>query len=115
MVRFIMNVLALGLMAASSAWTQPLVSEAFAREVTLNGVADPGVGATVIILDLSYAVETKIGVGRVARNGEFAAVVKPALIEGHRLVAVDVRGRRGTPFTVLPARHTPGLPPPPRK
>ncbi len=92
--------------APASAQTVPLVTSAYETEFTVDGTADAAAGP-IIIVDLSYEVETRIGTGDVARDGKFAAVVKPALIKGNRLVAVDKNGRRSHVFSVAPARPGP--------
>ncbi len=107
-------VVALGVGAVASPRAQAgvAISSAFAREITVDGQADPA-AETVVIYDTSYEAETRIGEGQIARDGTFAAVVQPALIQNHRLVAVDKAGRRSPVFVVQPPRsgNVPSAPP----
>jgi hypothetical protein len=110
------KLLAIGALAVSCApvfgQTGPSISTAHATEITVDGVAATGSGP-IYIIDTFYKVETRIGRGVVSRDGKFAAVVKPALIEGHTLVAVDRSGRRSAVFTVEAARNRSGATPAP--
>ena len=90
--------------------TAPAISAAYANDVTVDGTADPGAGP-IVIVDISYEVETPVGRGEVGEHGKFAAAVSPALIQGNRLVAVDQHGRRSAPFTVAPPRPSTPAPP----
>jgi hypothetical protein len=89
-----------------SAQVVPVITTAYATEVTIDGTAPPGSGP-VDVFDISYEAETLIGSGQVAADGQFAAVVNPRLIQDHRLVAVDREGRRSAPFVVRAARPGP--------
>jgi hypothetical protein len=89
--------------ALSTAQSGVSITSAYAREITVDGQADPS-GEAIVIYDTSFEAETRIGEGAIARDGTFAAVVQPALIEAHRLVAVDKNGRRSAAFVVRPAR-----------
>lgn len=85
------------------AQTVPVVTSAYEKESTVDGVGDPAAGP-ITIVDLSYEVETRIGSGNVSPDGSFTAIVKPGLIVRNRLVAVDRNGLRSSVFTVAPAR-----------
>lgn len=82
------------------------ITAAYATEITVDGKADPA-AEKVVIYDVSYDVETRIGEGVVSSSGNFAVAVKPSLIQGHQLVAVDKNGSRSAPFAVRPARSGP--------
>jgi hypothetical protein len=84
----------------------PEIMTAYENDVTVDGAADPSAGP-ISIVDVSYTVETIVGTGEVSPAGTFTAVVKPALIKGNRIVAVDKNGRRSAAFTVAPARPEP--------
>jgi hypothetical protein len=89
-----------------SAQTTPVIVSAHDKDVTVDGLSDPAAGP-IVVLDLSYEVETRIGTAEVSTAGKFAAAVSPALIQGNRLVVVDRLGNRSAPFVVLPARSGP--------
>jgi hypothetical protein len=97
--------------APAHAQNGPTITAAHDKTVAVTGVADALAGP-IAILDLSYEVETRIGTAEVSQEGKFAAVVKPALILGNRLVAVDKNGRRSAQFTVVaaPSGPVPGPP-----
>ena len=82
-----------------------IITAAYDGEIAVNGIAQPGSGP-ITILDISYVVDTRIGNGGVSSQGQFAAVVKLALVEGNQLVAVDNDGQRSGVFTVAPSRQT---------
>jgi hypothetical protein len=57
--------------------------------------------APISIYDLSFAEKTKIGqANTLAADGTFSAPVRPPLVKGHRIVAVDREGNAGVPATV---------------
>ena len=87
------------------------ITSAYAREITVDGRADPA-GEKVTIYDTSYEAQTRLGEGEISREGNFAVAVRPALIQDHVLVAVDKNGRRSEPFTVGAPRSgdVPALP-----
>ena len=94
------------LVAHGAAQSALAITTAHARDLTVDGTADPAAGP-ITILDVSYEAETPLGTGEVAADGKFAAAVYPPLLGGHRLVAVDSRGRRSEPFVVAPPRQGP--------
>jgi hypothetical protein len=64
------------------------------------GTAAPGT-APISIYDLSFQEKTKIGqANTLAADGTFSAPVRPPLVKGHRIVAVDRDGNSGVPGTV---------------
>jgi hypothetical protein len=64
------------------------------------GTAAPG-SAPISIYDLSFEEKSKIGqANTLADNGMFSAAVRPPLVKGHRIVAVDRMGNAGVPTTV---------------
>lgn len=94
------------LMLASvlSAQSAPKLLPAFSGAVAVTGTVPPGV-QVVSIYDLSYPAKTKLGASTsVDRNGNFIAVVKPPLVAGHRIMAVDNLGNKSNVILV-------GMPP----
>ncbi len=80
----------------------PVLDPAFAGSVTVSGHVTPGAGP-VTIYDISYPTQTKLGGSAwIDKRGAFAATVKPALILGHRIVAVQGKGSPG-PVLVITA------------
>jgi hypothetical protein len=78
----------------------PLLDPAYAGSVTVSGHVNPS-GGPVIIYDISYPTQTKLGgSGSIDRRGNFAVTVKPALILGHRIVAVQGKGSTGPAMLV---------------
>ena len=73
----------------------PLLDPAYAGSVTVSGHVNPGGGA-VTIYDISYPTQTKLGgSASIDKHGNFAVTVKPALILGHRIVAVQGKNSAG--------------------
>src|SRR5689334_16111648 len=88
---------ALGMTARQAA---PVITAAYEKEITVDGIADPNAGP-ITIIDVSTTVETRIGAGGVSPDGSFTAVVNPAPVIGNRLVAIDKNGVRSSVFTVV--------------
>jgi|SRR5271165_4878392 len=85
------------ILAAQSA---PILKPAFSGAIAVTGTVARGV-QEVSIYDLSYPAETKLGTGTsVDGNGNFVVVVKPPLIVGHQIVAVDGLGIRSKVIVV---------------
>ena len=94
-------VLAVGLAVAQA--SRPALGNAVAGATTITGKADPG-SAPITIYDISTDVKTKIGVaGTLATDGSFSSPVRPALIAGHQIVAIDNNGNASVPVTVAAA------------
>jgi hypothetical protein len=78
----------------------PALDPAHTGAVAVSGKISPGAGP-VAIYDLSYPAKTKLGDSMsVDGSGNFAVSVKPPLIEGHQIVAVDKNGATSAPATV---------------
>jgi hypothetical protein len=78
----------------------PSLGPCYAGAVVLSGKIAPGAGP-VAIYDLSYPAQTKLGSSQsVDANGNFAVSVKPPLILGHHIVAVDANGVTSVPTVV---------------
>ena len=84
----------------------PVITAAYEKEVTVDGVADPNAGP-ITIIDVSATVEARIGAGGVSADGSFTAVVNPPPVIGTQLVAVDKNGMRSSVFTVVQAYSGP--------
>ena len=78
----------------------PALDPAYTGAVAVSGKVSPGAGP-VAIYDLSYPAKTKLGDSTsVDGSGNFAVSVKPPLIDGHQIVAVDKNGATSAPATV---------------
>jgi hypothetical protein len=76
------------------------LNTAYAGAVGVTGRVAQGT-QEVSIYDLSYPVATKLGTSKsIDRSGSFAAIVKPALIKGHQIVAVDRNGAKSNVVVV---------------
>src|SRR5580704_13491358 len=96
-----------GLVAQSA----PVLNPCHAGAVVVLGVITPG-GGPVSIYDLSYPAKTKLGSSKsIDARGNFAAIVKPPLVAGHHIVAVDSKGASSNMVVVAPR---PANPPAPR-
>src|SRR2546425_3562438 len=74
------------------AQSAPALDQGYTGAVTVSGRVAPGSGP-VTIYDISYPVQTKLGISQaIDRDGNFAASIKPPLILGHQIVAVDTNG-----------------------
>ena len=103
----ILVVVAVMAIMTPSLWAQspPHLNPVFSGAVTITGRVGHGV-QEVAIYDLSFPVETKLGTSKsIDRYGNFAAMVKPALVKGHQIVAIDENGARSNVVIVgaLPA------------
>ena len=86
---------------------------AFAGDVGVIGKVAPG-QQEVSIYDLSYPVATKLGSSTsIDRDGNFAVIIKPALILGHQIAAIDKNGRKSNIVVVI--AHPSGPAGPPKK
>jgi hypothetical protein len=93
------------------AQSAPVLSPCHAGSVVVLGVITPG-GGPVSIYDLSYPARTKLGTSKsIDARGNFAAIVKPPLVAGHHIVAVDSKGASSNMVVVAPR---PANPPAPR-
>jgi hypothetical protein len=78
----------------------PTLSPLFAGASVVAGKAAQG-SAPIVIYDLSYDEKTRIGVAStIAQDGTFSSPVRPSLIMGHQIVAVDNSGNASVPVTV---------------
>jgi len=74
------------------AQSAPFLDQGYAGAVTVSGKIAPGNGP-VSIYDNSNTPRTQLGLSQsVDKDGNFAATVNPALIIGHKIVAVDAKG-----------------------
>lgn len=91
------------LTAAAAALAQPVnpaLDKPYDGATSVSGTAAPGSGP-VTIYDLFYPVKTRIGsTAALDRNGKFSVVVKPALVKGHPIGAVDGAGHASSPVVV---------------
>ena len=89
-----------GAVALLVAQSLPVLSPAFTGAATVSGKVAPGAGP-VTIYDLSYPAKTQLGSSQsVDGSGNFAVSVKPPLIVGHQIVAVDATGSTSVPVVV---------------
>ena len=66
----------------------------------VSGTAVAG-SSPITIYDTSYATRSKIGTAAgTASDGKFYCAVKPALIAGHKIIAVDKMGNVSSVVTV---------------
>jgi len=101
---------AFGLIFALLAQNPPALAPAYSGSVMVSGKVAPGAGP-VSIFDLSYPAKTKLGdTHSVDANGNFAAVVKPALVAGHKIIAVDTHGTASAPVVVVNRPTSPARP-----
>ena len=93
------------------AQTAPSLKPAFSGAIAVAGAAARGVHE-VSIYDLSYLTEKKLGTSSsVDRNGNFVVVVKPPLIVGHQIVAVDSFGSKSNVMVVAAPPKGTSIPP----
>ncbi len=82
--------------------TLPTIKPPTAGDSTVNGNATPD-ATPITIYDTSYPAHTALGKGTsIDRSGNFAVAVSPKLINGHRLMAVDNKGRSSQIVVVSP-------------
>jgi hypothetical protein len=101
-------ILAVAVLLAGTAWAvvqsqAPVVGALVEGATVVAGQAAQG-SAPIAIYDISFAEKTKIGMaGTVASDGSFSSPVRPALIKGHQIVAIDKDGNASVPVTVAAA------------
>src|ERR1044071_5333261 len=67
----------------------------------VTGKAEPG-SAPITIYDISFPVKTKIGMANTTTDdGSFSSPVRPPLVKGHQIVAIDNDGNASAPVTVV--------------
>jgi hypothetical protein len=92
------------------AQSAPILSPCNAGSVVVLGIVTPS-GGPVSIYDLSYPAKTKLGTSKsIDAKGNFAASVKPPLVAGHRIVAVDSKGVNSNIVVVAPRPASPSIP-----
>ena len=97
----------MGLSAAMGSGPTPSLGTLVQETSIVSGNAAPGSGP-IVIYDMSFPVATKIGTAHgIANDGSFVAAVKPPLVHGHQIIAVDQHGNASTPVTVLEADPNP--------
>ena len=78
----------------------PTLSPLVAGASAVTGTATQG-SAPIVIYDISYQEKTRIGAAStIAQDGTFSSPVRPSLIQGHQIVAVDKSGNASVPVTV---------------
>lgn len=89
----------------------PLLDPAYAGSVAISGHVNPG-GGPVTVYDISYPARTKLGgSASIDKRGNFAVTVKPALILGHRIIAVQGKNSAGQAMLITaPPRSGTGRP-----
>lgn len=94
-------VIAIGLAVAQT--TAPVLNAVTEGASVVSGTAAAG-SAPISIYDVSYQEKTRIGMASaVANDGSFSSPVRPALIKGHQLVAIDKDGNVSATVTVAAA------------
>ncbi len=97
----------MGLSAAMGSGPTPTLGTLVQETSIVSGKAAPGSGP-IVIYDMSFPVATKIGTAHdIANDGRFFAAVKPPLVNGHQIIAVDQHGNASTPVTVIEADPNP--------
>jgi hypothetical protein len=92
------------------AQSAPILNPCNAGAVVVLGSITPG-GGPVSIYDLSYPARTKLGTSKsIDARGNFAASVKPPLVVGHQIVAVDAKGASSNMVVVAPRPANPPVP-----
>jgi hypothetical protein len=97
----------IGLSVAMGSSLTPILGTLVQGASIVPGTAAPGSGP-IVIYDMSFPVATKIGTtSGMANDGRFVVAVKPPLVQGHQIIAVDHNGNASTPVTVLEANPNP--------
>lgn len=97
------------LLLAVCGQTPLAIDTANARETVVSGTASVDSGP-IVVVNVHFPIEAKLGTGTVLPNGTFAVAIKGELLEGEALVAVDKAGRRSSRFNVRPPRTGPTPP-----
>jgi len=93
------------------AQSAPTLKPAFSGAIAVAGSVARGIHE-VSVYDLSYPTEVKLGTSKsVDENGKFVVVVKPPLITGHRIVAVDGSGAKSEAIVVAAPPAGPNVQP----
>lgn len=81
--------------------TTPVLNQGTAGDRTVSGRAAPDSGP-LRIYDISYTNRTSIGHGNTSMDsaGNFAISIKPSLVRGHQIIAVDRYDRSSAQMTV---------------
>jgi hypothetical protein len=94
-------VIAVGLAVAQTA--VPVLNAVSEGASVVSGKAAAG-SAPISIYDVSYQEKTRIGMASaIASDGSFSSPVRPALIKGHQIVAIDKDGNVSAAVTVAAA------------
>lgn len=94
-------VIIVGLAVAQT--TAPVLNAVTEGASVVSGTAATG-STPISIYDISYQEKTRIGMaGTIASDGSFSSPVRPALIKGHQIVAIDKDGNVSVAVTVAPA------------
>lgn len=93
------------------AQSDPGLDQAYAGAVIVSGKVAPG-NNSVSIYDVSNTPRIELGVSEsVDKDGNFAVSIKPALISGHKIVAVDAKGAISEEMVVVSRPSGPAGPP----
>ena len=96
-----------GSVTSQNSGTAPTLNTLVQGASVVSGKATPGT-APIVIYDISYPVKTKIGTATVtADDGKFYTAVKPSLIQGHQIIAIDGNGNASAPMTVTATNPNP--------
>ena len=94
-------IIAIGLAVAQT--TAPVLNAVTEGTSVVSGTAAAG-STPISIYDISYQEKTRIGMASaIASDGSFSSTVRPALIKGHQIVAIDKDGNVSTAVTVAAA------------
>jgi hypothetical protein len=100
-------ILCMRLAAAQTSGSKPTLNTPVNGASVLLGSTAPGT-APITIYDISFPVRTKIGaVSDLANDGKFSCAVKPPLVLGHQIIAVDKNGNASAPLTVVATNPNP--------
>lgn len=92
-------IITLGLAAAQSSGS-PTLGKLMEGSQRVYGQAASGSGP-IVIYDISFPARTRLGAtDAVGSDGSFSSPVKPALVKGHQIIAVDRNGNASAAVTV---------------
>lgn len=94
-------IIIMGLAVAQA--TDPMLNAVTEGASVVSGTAAAG-SSPISIYDISYPQKTRIGLANaIASDGSFSSPVRPALIKGHQIVAIDKNGNVSAAVTVAAA------------
>jgi len=94
-------VVGITMMLLAQSPTAPVLNQGYNGDRTVSGKVAPDSGP-LKIYDTSYLTRTSIGNGTTSTDseGNFAISVKPSLVRGHQIIAVDKYDRSSIPMMV---------------